>query len=130
MDAPLTPDASILVTVGSIDALGVRLWRVSDGASIGQIDGTHSIAISPASAESHRVEGWSAFWNAWISAAFLQTYLQRAASCSFLSPEPAARRLMLGAFLLQKAVYEISYELNNRPDWVRIPLRGILSLVA
>ena len=37
---------------------------------------------------------------------------------------------MLGAFLLQKAVYEVSYELNNRPDWVRIPLRGILNLVA
>jgi trehalose synthase-fused probable maltokinase len=91
----------------------------------GQVPG-----ISLESAESQRVEGWSAFWNAWISAAFLRTYLHRAASCSFLSPEPAARRLMLGAFLLQKAVYEISYELNNRPDWVRIPLRGILSLVA
>jgi maltose alpha-D-glucosyltransferase/alpha-amylase len=38
--------------------------------------------------------------------------------------------LALDAFLLQKAVYEVSYELNNRPDWVRIPLRGILSLIA
>jgi maltose alpha-D-glucosyltransferase / alpha-amylase len=33
-------------------------------------------------------------------------------------------------FLLQKALYEVAYELNNRPAWVRIPLRGILTLLA
>ena len=38
------------------------------------------------------------------------------------------RRILLDAFLLQKALYEVAYELNNRPDWVQIPLRGILSL--
>ena len=75
-------------------------------------------------------EAWCAFWNAWIGAAFLRAYLERARPFSYLSPQPAARRLTLDAFLLQKAVYEVSYELNNRPDWVRIPLRGILGLVA
>jgi maltose alpha-D-glucosyltransferase/alpha-amylase len=35
---------------------------------------------------------------------------------------------LLTAYLLDKALYELSYELNNRPDWVRIPLQGILSL--
>jgi maltose alpha-D-glucosyltransferase / alpha-amylase len=93
-------------------------------ALFGQVPG-----ISPESAESHRVESWCAFWNAWIGAAFLRTYLDRAGPYSYLSPQPSARRLVLDAFLLQKAVYEVSYELNNRPDWVRIPLRGILSLV-
>jgi maltose alpha-D-glucosyltransferase/alpha-amylase len=38
-------------------------------------------------------------------------------------------QVLLDAFLLEKAVYEIGYELNNRPDWLSIPLRGALQLV-
>jgi maltose alpha-D-glucosyltransferase/alpha-amylase len=48
----------------------------------------------------------------------------------FLPDDAEERRMLLDVFLLQKALYEVVYELNNRPDWVRIPLRGILSLVA
>ncbi len=36
--------------------------------------------------------------------------------------------ILLAVFLLDKALYELSYELNNRPAWVRVPLMGILSL--
>ena len=35
---------------------------------------------------------------------------------------------VLRALVLDKALYELNYELNNRPDWVRIPLVGILAL--
>jgi predicted trehalose synthase len=35
----------------------------------------------------------------------------------------------LDAHLLEKAIYELGYELNNRPDWIRIPLQGILDLI-
>ena len=41
---------------------------------------------------------------------------------------PEQFEILLNAFLLDKALYELSYELNNRPAWVRIPLRGILAL--
>ena len=37
---------------------------------------------------------------------------------------------LLDVFLLEKALYEVAYELNNRPDWVRIPLSGIMKLLA
>jgi len=37
---------------------------------------------------------------------------------------------LLAAFTLDKAMYELGYDLNNRPDWVRIPLLGIRKLVA
>ena len=52
-----------------------------------------------------------------------------AAGAAFLPPEPAAFAVLLDAFMLDKAFYELVYELNNRPDWVRIPLRGVLELL-
>jgi predicted trehalose synthase len=37
--------------------------------------------------------------------------------------------MLLGVLLMEKAVYELSYELNNRPDWVEVPVKGILDLL-
>jgi maltose alpha-D-glucosyltransferase/alpha-amylase len=37
--------------------------------------------------------------------------------------------VLLNAYLLEKAAYELGYELNNRPDWVRLPLRGITEIL-
>ena len=50
----------------------------------------------------------------------------RADSCRSDRPQ---LRTLLSAYLLEKALYELRYELNNRPDWVNIPLEGILQLV-
>jgi maltose alpha-D-glucosyltransferase/alpha-amylase len=38
-------------------------------------------------------------------------------------------QILLNGYLLQKAIYELGYELNNRPDWVRIPLDGITQIL-
>jgi maltose alpha-D-glucosyltransferase / alpha-amylase len=38
-------------------------------------------------------------------------------------------RSLLTAYTLDKALYEVRYELNNRPDWSAIPLRGVLQLI-
>jgi len=75
------------------------------------------------------LESWAAFWNAWVSAAYLKSYFDAARELPFVPRKPSETRLLFDAFLLQKALYEVAYELNNRPDWVAIPLRGILSLV-
>jgi maltose alpha-D-glucosyltransferase/alpha-amylase len=74
------------------------------------------------------VERWAAFWTAWVSAAFLRGYLGEATSGGFLPPERRPLHALLVAYLLEKALYEVRYELNNRPDWVTIPLEGILQL--
>jgi maltose alpha-D-glucosyltransferase/alpha-amylase len=79
-------------------------------------------------ADYDRFEPLAAFWEKWTSVAFLASYRNTAAGALFLPAEPGHFARLLDAFLLDKALYELSYELNNRPTWVRIPLRGILGL--
>ena len=88
--------------------------------------GVRGIAADP----SHLplVEHWAGFWNAFISAAYLRAYFSETQNAAFVPSSAEERRILLDAFVLQKALYEVSYELNNRPAWVRIPLRGILTL--
>ena len=55
--------------------------------------------------------------------------LRRASTPSLLPPGQQATEQLLAVFELEKAVYELRYELNNRPDWVAIPVAGILRLL-
>jgi maltose alpha-D-glucosyltransferase/alpha-amylase len=75
-----------------------------------------------------RARAWAHFWQLWVSAVFLRAYRATADEAPFL-PRREELELLLDAFLLEKAVYELGCELNNRPEWVSIPLRGILDLV-
>jgi len=75
------------------------------------------------------VEQWANFWQIWVSAVYLKTYLDLAGSADFLPQDPQEMQILLSAFCLEKAIYELRYELNNRPEWVNIPLLGILQLL-
>jgi trehalose synthase-fused probable maltokinase len=75
------------------------------------------------------LEPWARIWQTWASGAFLRGYLQATRGALFLPPEPSQRDALLRFFMLDKALYELNYELNNRPDWVRIPLWGIFDLL-
>ncbi|MBI5383150.1 MAG: maltose alpha-D-glucosyltransferase [Verrucomicrobia bacterium] len=75
------------------------------------------------------IAAWAPFWARWVSAVFFKAYRAAASSALFLPPGDDDLELMLEAYLLRKAIYELGYELNNRPDWVRIPLQGILDLM-
>ena len=76
-----------------------------------------------------RLAPWARSWQTWVTASFLKEYLAVAAGASFLPPDRDQFALLLDAFTLDKALYELLYELNNRPDWVGIPLQGILALL-
>jgi maltose alpha-D-glucosyltransferase/alpha-amylase len=75
------------------------------------------------------LEPWARYWCAWVSAVFTKAYLAAAQQEPFVPRNRTDLQILLDAFYLEKAVYELSYELNNRPDWVRIPLQGILQLL-
>ena len=84
----------------------------------------------PEAPESKRViEEWAAYWGALVSAEFLKSYFATAGNAPFVGSNRDEHRMLFDAFVLQKAMYEVSYELNNRPTWVQIPLRGILALL-
>ena len=74
------------------------------------------------------LQPWARFWYRAVSAAFLKGYLPAVASASLLPQAPAELGILLDAYLLDKAIYEIGYELNNRPERTQIPLKGLLEL--
>jgi maltose alpha-D-glucosyltransferase/alpha-amylase len=75
------------------------------------------------------VAQWADFWNRWVAAAFLRGYLQTSRGAAFLPLTIQEFRALLDAYVMDKALYEVGYELRFRPAWVRIPLSGILQLI-
>jgi len=75
------------------------------------------------------LERWAQAWYLWVSATFLKAYLQIMADTPILPQTREGMKVILDAYLLDKAIYELNYELNNRPDWVGLPLQGILQLL-
>jgi maltose alpha-D-glucosyltransferase / alpha-amylase len=76
-----------------------------------------------------RLEAHARFWHVWVSASFMKAYLDVAGDAPFMPKARADAQVLLDAHLLEKAVYELGYELNNRPNWARIPVTGILELL-
>jgi len=73
------------------------------------------------------MEAWSRFWYSWVSAAFLNSYLETASQGSFLPKTRGELQVLLDAYLLEKIIYGLGYELNNnRLDWVEISLKWLL----
>ncbi|MFM9840809.1 MAG: maltose alpha-D-glucosyltransferase [Cyclobacteriaceae bacterium] len=68
------------------------------------------------------LEEWAEQWQHYVSRFYLGAYLEKMGMEKSLSPE---NEILIRTYLLEKAVYELGYELNGRPDWVNIPLRGI-----
>jgi maltose alpha-D-glucosyltransferase/alpha-amylase len=68
------------------------------------------------------------FWSRWAGAAYLEAYLNAAGNAPFLPPHADQLRVLLDAYLIDRALYEIAYEMENRPDALAIPLHGIVNL--
>ncbi|MFC1967881.1 maltose alpha-D-glucosyltransferase [Chloroflexota bacterium] len=75
------------------------------------------------------LEEWARFWYLWVSATFVKSYLETMAATPTLSQSREGMKVILDAYLLDKALYEVNYELNNRPGWVGLPLQGILQML-
>jgi maltose alpha-D-glucosyltransferase/alpha-amylase len=76
-----------------------------------------------------RLEPFARAWSAAMSAAFVHSYLMTLAGSGLIPEAPAQVSALLDFYLLDKCLYELDYEFNNRPDWVSIPLYGLLGLM-
>jgi maltose alpha-D-glucosyltransferase/alpha-amylase len=79
--------------------------------------------------DARAIEHWGRAWYFWTSVAFLTAYRQTAAGTVFLPASDEEFECLLECCLLEKALYELQYELNNRPDWVDLPLQALTDLV-
>jgi maltose alpha-D-glucosyltransferase/alpha-amylase len=69
-------------------------------------------------------------WRNRSVAAFLAAYRETMTDLRLWPADPQAAERMLNFFLLEKAIYEIEYELAHRPDWLRVPLTGMLRILS
>ena len=75
------------------------------------------------------LEPWTNVWYKYVGETFLWSYLKTVATAPFIPQDKEDIDIMLRAFLLERTVYELGHELNNRPEWVFIPLKGIKHLM-
>jgi maltose alpha-D-glucosyltransferase/alpha-amylase len=75
-----------------------------------------------------KLSPYSELWSHYMSGFFMEAYLERVKGTGLIPDNPDDIKILLDVFLLSKAFYELNYELNNRPDWVMIPLKGIQSI--
>jgi maltose alpha-D-glucosyltransferase/alpha-amylase len=94
---------------------------VSHAALFGDVPG-----IVPSRDGHPPLEMWALIWYRWVSAIFLKEYLQAAGGGLFLPQKEDELKILLGAYMIDRGLAEIEYELEHRPEWIRIPVHGIL----
>ncbi len=98
---------------------------VSHAALFGDVPG-----ITPSRAGHPTIEKWAHAWYRWVSCIFLKEYLGSISGAELLPAAAQEIRILLSSYLLERALLEIKYELQHRPEWIRIPLHGILEHLA
>lgn len=83
-------------------------------------------SVASSADEFERLQRWADFWSFWVCASFLHGYLATAGNEPFVPADRADLEALLETFVVEKAIYELAYEMNNRPDWLPIPVNGIL----
>lgn len=119
----------------SIEERRVKRSPLQDVA--GMLRSFHYAAFAPLLGEDRvagedvtRMSVYAEGWNSEVSERYLAKYFETAKGASYLPATQAEIQTVLELHLLEKAIYELGYELNNRPTWVGIPLQGIGKLLS
>ena len=91
-------------------------WRAAENRAGGAVDDGH-------------LSGWAEFWNRWVGAQFLKSYLQETSDSRLVPASREELQLLLDTLLLERAVGELGHEIQHRPQWAEIPLLAIRQLL-
>jgi maltose alpha-D-glucosyltransferase/alpha-amylase len=94
---------------------------VSHAALFGDVPG-----IVPSREAHPQLEKWAKVWYRWVSTNFLKEYLAASADAPYLPQNVDEFKILLAAYMIERALAEIEYELEQRTTWIRIPVHGIL----
>jgi predicted trehalose synthase len=83
----------------------------------------------PGTDEWRRLQPWAETWEQVARERFLSAYLGKSHEGRFLPPDRDELFSLIHFFEIDKALYEVGYERAHRPEWMRIPLRGIARLI-
>jgi maltose alpha-D-glucosyltransferase/alpha-amylase len=93
-----------------------------------------AVALQHATAERPedraRLEPCIQVWREQTEHAFLAAYFEAIRACATCIADPASAQRLIELFLMEKALYEVRYELDSRPEWVRIPCAGLVQIAA
>ena len=76
-----------------------------------------------------RLKPWADYWCLWVAVAFVKAYLETTRLAEFLPKSRDELGVLLDLYLLEKEIYELGYELSNRPDWVEVPIQGLVEIL-
>ena len=76
-----------------------------------------------------KMEQWAELWYVCTSSIYLHSYFKKINGSGIIPENQDDVKLLLETFLLEKAVYELNYEINNRPGWISIPIKGIKNIM-
>jgi len=68
-------------------------------------------------------------WESAVAGVFLTAYRDATNDASFVPGDPSGRERLLRLLMIDKALYELEYELNNRPGWILVPVEGLIRLM-
>jgi maltose alpha-D-glucosyltransferase/alpha-amylase len=97
---------------------------IAHAVSYGRVPG-----ITPEAHPLRELQTWAELWYRWVSVRFVHAYLQEAGNSDFVPQSREEFLVLARAHLLEKAFMEIEHEMENRLDWVRIPVNGILQML-
>jgi maltose alpha-D-glucosyltransferase/alpha-amylase len=80
-------------------------------------------------ADKEKLRSFAEHWYHYVSRIYVRSYLDTVNGSNFIPKNPDDLNMLLETYILEKAIYELNYELNNRPDWIGIPLRGIQTIL-